>query len=269
MGEFILCREQTALHPFFHETLSVHLYTIEELCYYMETNLFLLDKNFIGEPLFAWLKEELGLVGLSGRLRQIYQKSRDVYVCVEMIFQESGYYSGAELRELSALLERMRGKTEMECRKMRADRLLAAKKYRQAVYTYLELLQPEHTARMTEELQGNLMHNLGVAYARLFLFKEASEMFSEAYRKRKSEVSRRGYLAAQNFLSDTVPVKEQEMEIHFSQMQEALSKFTEAKELPKYCRERKEASEAAAAFDWRQRQTELTERWRLEFQEML
>ena len=119
MGEFRLCENRRAKNPFFHETMSVHLYTIEELCYYMETNLFLLDESWGGEPLFRWLREELKMEKLAGKLHQTYVKTKDLYACVALIFQESGYYTEKELEKQDGLLDSMRGKTAMERRKMR------------------------------------------------------------------------------------------------------------------------------------------------------
>lgn len=269
MGEFRLCENRRAKNPFFHDTMSVHLYTIEELSYYMETNLFLLDKSWISDPLFRWIEEELGRPKLAKELHQLYVRTKNVYDCVALIFRESGYYTKAELERLDGLLESMRGKTAMECRKMRGDHLLAAKKYRQAAYSYLELLQPDYMERMTEELQGNVMHNLGVAYARLFLFEEAAVMFAQAYKKRKSTASREAYLYALNYVPDTFLMEEHELEINFGVMREALGKFTEASDNPDYYYERKAASAAASAFDWKQRQTELLLRWRSEYESMV
>ncbi len=269
MGEFRLCENRRAKNPFFHETMAVHLYTIEELCYYMETNLYLLDESWIGDPLFRWLGEELRMEKLAGRLHQTYVRTKDFYACAALIFQESGYYTEKELEKLDSLLESMRGKTAMERRKMRGDRLLKAKKYRQAAYNYLELLQPDHMVRMTEELQGNIMHNLGVAYANLFLFEEAAEMFASAYRKRKSAASREAYLYALNYVPDTYPMDEHELEINFGVMRDALGKFTDVSDNADFYRERKDASAAAAAFDWRRRQTDLVRRWRDEYENMV
>ena len=269
MGEFILCSDKKVKQPFFHDTLSVHLYTMEELCYYMETNLFLLDKEWIGEALFAWISDELELAELTEQLRSVYGKEKDVYGAVELIFRESGIYSKEEISELSGMLHSMRGKTEMECRKIRADRLLAAGRYRKAAYTYMELLKPEYEIRMTEELHGDIFHNLGVSYARMFLFEEAAEMFSRAWKKRKNPASREAYLYALNFLPQSGETEEdQEMELSLNVMREVLDKFGTVREDIDYYRERKEASAAAEAFDWKTHQENLIERWCLEYEKM-
>jgi tetratricopeptide (TPR) repeat protein len=234
----------------------------------METNLFLLDKSWIGESLFRWISEELQMEELGEQLRRLYATKKDVYDCVSLIFQESGYYSKAELAQLDGMLVSMRGKTPMECRKMRGDHLLAAKKYRQAAYCYLELLRPEFQSRMTEELQGDVMHNLGVAYARLFLFEEAAQMFAGAYKKRKSADSRDAYLYALNYVPDTYP-EEYELDINYGVMRDALKKFNEISVQEDYYRERQEVLNATSAFDWKKQQAQLLKRWKQEYETMV
>lgn len=269
MGEFILCEDKTGKQPFFHDALGIHIYTMEELCYYMETNLFLLDKEWIGESLFRWIGEEMGESVLAERLYQAYGRERDVYSAVELIFKTSGIYSEQEYAELADLIRSMKGKTAMERRKMRADRLLAAGRFRRAAYTYMELLRPEFELQMTEELRGNILHNLGVAYARLFLFEEASEMFSRAWLQRRDTRSREAYLYTQNFLEDAAPMKEQEMELNFTVMREALANFTRASEDGEYFRERQAAAAAQEAFDWKGEQARLVQKWHREYEKMM
>lgn len=165
MGTLKLCRDRQAQNPFFLEGLSVSVYTLEELCYAIESNLFLLDEKWIGTSLFQWLEKELGEADLTAHLKNSYRKSKDVYECAELILSASGFYTVERLRQIDEMLTRMRGKSPMERRKMKADYFLSEKKYRHAAYGYLELLQQENLIYMTEELQGGILHNLGVAYA--------------------------------------------------------------------------------------------------------
>lgn len=154
MGTLKLCRDRQAQNPFFLEGLSVSVYTLEELCYAIESNLFLLDEKWIGTSLFQWLEKELGEADLTAHLKNSYRKSKDVYECAELILSASGFYTVERLRQIDEMLTRMRGKSPMERRKMKADYFLSEKKYRHAAYGYLELLQQENLIYMTEELQG-------------------------------------------------------------------------------------------------------------------
>ena len=55
-----LCTYKKADYPLYLEMLSLHVYTMEELCYAMESNLFLLDESWMGTEFFQWIAEGLG-----------------------------------------------------------------------------------------------------------------------------------------------------------------------------------------------------------------
>lgn len=268
MGALKLCTYEKAAYPLYLETLALQIETMEELCYAMESHLFLLDENWIGRELFVWLKDGLHAEELATQVQHLYQRKKDVYACAELIFAASGYYSGSEMQSLEQMMERIRGKNPMERRKMRADHYLEQKRYRYAAYGYLELLQPEYMAQMTEELQGHIMHNLGVAYARLFLFPEAARMFSMAYQKSRDERSKLCYLYAMNYNSEEEQMEDAAPEIHFGTMKEAFSHFTDVSDQEQYYEERRKISDANHAFNWKSREEEVRSRWISEYEKM-
>ena len=147
MGALKLCTYKKAEYPLYLEMLSLHVYTMEELCYAMESSLFLLDESWMGTEFFQWIAEGVGNAELAGQLRRLYQRHRDVYECAAFLFSASGFYSRQEQKELERIIEKMKGKNSMERRKMKADYYLAKKRYRYAACGYLELLQPEKNCR--------------------------------------------------------------------------------------------------------------------------
>ena len=266
---FRLIENRTAANPFYHEAIAVHLYTLDELCYFLKTHMYLIDRDWFGEELFSWLGQELHYETLAAGLRQCYRSTKDIFRCAEQILQASGNYGAEEMEQIHQLLEAMNGKTAMERRKMRGDLLLEAKKYRQAAYIYMELLEPEYTRQMTEELKGNIIHNLGVAYARLFLFPEAAQMFVQAYHLRRSDETRQAYLYAMNYVGENDPLNEQGMDLNFSVMKDTLNHLSEVSDRQEFYRERREASRAADAFDWKSRQKELIGKWKADYKSMI
>ncbi len=251
--------------PFYHETIGVHLYSMEELCYFMETHIYLIDPIWVGEALFSWIETELSAPRLAANLRQARRRKEDEFTCVEMILRASGNYSVDDLRHISELLGQMRGKTKIERRKMSGDLFLEAGKYRQAAYTYMELLGEEYITHMTEELRGNIFHNLGVVYARLFLFKEAAALFAQAYNLRKNIESRDAYLYAMNFTEEDSQIDEQVMDLNLNVMRDVLGHLSEVSDEPEYYVERKKSSIAADAVDWKKAQTDLVRGWVKEY----
>ncbi len=254
---------------FYHETISVHLYSMEELCYFLETHIYLIDPIWVGDPLFSWIGTELGEERLAENLRQARRRREDEFACVEMILRASGNYPEEDLTRISGLLNQMRGKTKIERRKMSGDLALAAGKYRQAAYIYMELLGDEYTMHMTEELRGNIFHNLGVVYAHMFLFSEAARLFASAYALRKDVSSRDAYLYAMNFADEDTQIDEQAMDLNFNVMRDVLDHLTEVTDDSTYYVERKKAAAAADAVDWKTAQSELLRGWDRDYRRMI
>ena len=55
MSGYHLCQVKKARHPYFIESISTNIFTIEELCFYLEKNIYLLDQTIINEKLLDWI----------------------------------------------------------------------------------------------------------------------------------------------------------------------------------------------------------------------
>lgn len=88
-------------------------------------------------------------------------------------------------------VRQMEQKSDFERDKIRADQLMEKEKYLAAIYRYKHLLDEADMKETSEVLRGNLWHNLGTAYARLFLFEEAGRCFEKAYALNKQKESLR------------------------------------------------------------------------------
>ena len=71
MSGYILCQVKKAEKPFYIENISTNIYSIEELCYYLYNNLYLVDSSLISSKLCTWLEEEIGMPELAGKLRDV------------------------------------------------------------------------------------------------------------------------------------------------------------------------------------------------------
>ena len=69
MSGYILCQVKKAEKPFYIENISTNIYSIEELCYYLYNNLYLVDRSLISNKLCTWLDEELKLPKLNEEIR--------------------------------------------------------------------------------------------------------------------------------------------------------------------------------------------------------
>ena len=202
MGELLLCKEPITAMPYYIEGVSVNLYSMEELCYYISNNTYLLDRNFMCEELCTWVEKELHRIALADRLRGLMREEGKLSEFVLAILKESGYCTKAEIVDICTTIAQMEEKSDFECSKIRADRLMEKEKYLSSIYEYKHLLDSDEAADEPREIIGNIWHNLGTAYARLFLFEEAISCYETAYQMNQNEESYRQMLFAYRCIHD-------------------------------------------------------------------
>lgn len=181
MSELLFCHAPIAALPYYIEELGINIYSMEELCYFIAGNVFLLDDSFMNEELCTWIEKQMGAYKLAENLRNVIHAGRRLSVFVDLILEDTCYYSKAEIDNIVSVLEQLEQKTGFECSKMRADKLMEKEKYLAAIYAYRKLLESEEAKETDALLKGNVWHNLGTAYARLFLFGEAAACYENAY----------------------------------------------------------------------------------------
>ncbi|MBQ6442761.1 MAG: hypothetical protein IJJ13_09280 [Lachnospiraceae bacterium] len=187
MSELILCSGKIAAQPFYIESAELNIYTMEELCYYIRHNLYNLEQDLMSEDFILFVEHELGETKLAGELRQVRRREDAAYPFFMTILLGCGYLNKEELQECDAVLKGLRNKSAFQCRKIRADHYLKREMYARAITEYRMLLQSGERRQESEQEVGNVWHNLGCAYAGLFLFAEAEECFFTAAAKNQSE----------------------------------------------------------------------------------
>lgn len=178
MGELLLCSQELAFVPYYIETISLNVYSLEELCYYLKHNIDLVEPSFMDKELVSWIKTELKLTTLAERLSRLIQEGSSLSEFVGQLANGCNYCTKEEIAKMQEKLADFENKTELECRKIRADRLLEKKRYQTCIIEYLRLLE---YAEIKGMLEGNIYHNLGTAYAGLFMFQEAARYYEKAY----------------------------------------------------------------------------------------
>lgn len=196
MGELILCKQSIAANPFFLEDTSLNVYSLEELSYYIYNNVYLLNADFISVELCNWIGRELGYRQLQQQLLDAKKDKAPLHVLVGMILTQIGYLSKSEIRQVLQTITSFENKSGVECQKMRADRLMEKNKIVDAIFEYEHMLDDNKDTKMPREFEGDIWHNLGSAYARLFFFDEASRCFEQAYMRNHKATSMRLMLAA-------------------------------------------------------------------------
>lgn len=181
MGSLILCHNVKATHPYKITRIRRKVYTIEELCYYLCNNLYLIDYTIMNVQLCDWLDEELRLTALSKTLRDLLIQHGSIEQFVMTILNTSGIYSSNEIAHIQGILDRLRHQNETERKKFKADNLLGSNEVEAAIMIYLDIVHGEADETVDTKFYGRVYGCLGTAYGKLFLYEEAAHMFENGY----------------------------------------------------------------------------------------
>ena len=181
MGELLLCNQQIAKIPFYIEGISINIYSLEELCYYFLNNSFLIDRDFFDEEFCTWLEMQMKQRDLAEKLRECNQANCTIGQKVLLVLDSCSYCTEEEKKRILLELKLLEEKSDFECNKIKSDKLMEKGKYLSAIYEYKRLLSSDEASFENDILIGNIYHNLGTAYARLFLFDEAIKAYTKAY----------------------------------------------------------------------------------------
>lgn len=180
MGSLILCHNKRARQPY--EITRVHkkVHTIEELCYYICNNLYLIDHTIMNRRLCDWIESELGMTKLAGDLRDVLLHNSSQEHFILTILKGSYIYGISEINKIQALLEKLKNQKEVERAKFKADSLMRSEEYEDAVLVYLSIVNGMTDETVGKEFYGQVYACLGAAYGRQFLYKEAAGAYKQA-----------------------------------------------------------------------------------------
>lgn len=196
MSSYILCQIKKAEKPYYIENISTNIYSIEELCYYLYHNLYLIDATIINEGLCKWLEEELGLSRLASKLRSCLGKFASAEDILYPVFKEINYLTYEELRVLNGKIAKLNSEELSVREKKKGDALVENGMYVNAIHVYQKLLECGERLKGQTELTESIYHNLGCTYSYLFQMEKALEYFRRAYEVKNSEKEMKAYLLA-------------------------------------------------------------------------
>ena len=195
MSGYILCQVKKAEKPFYIENISTNIYSIEELCYYLYNNLYLVDSSLISSKLCTWLEEELELPKLAAKLKPYIGREAGLEEVLYPIFKEINYLAYEELRILNGRIERRNKESEEIREKRKGDALIENRMYVNAIRVYQKLLEKD-SREISREMRERILHNQGCAYSYLFQMEKATEYFRKAYEGSRSREALEAYLIA-------------------------------------------------------------------------
>ena len=207
MGSLILCHKKRAKQPYVISRVHMKIYTIEELCYYICNNLYLIDYTIINHQLCDWIGRELEMEELSEHLKAELRKNCSMEQFILTILRESTIYAQSDINRIQNILERLQNQKDVERAKHKADSLMQSREYESAVLVYQAIVGGERDDSVDKKFYGKVYASLGAAYGRLFLYEEASKMYEAAYEICEEPEMLKAYLRPDSYHRDLHPTR--------------------------------------------------------------
>ena len=166
MGRVLLCIGKQAEKPYFFDKTCQNIYAIEELCYVLGENAYLLDEEIVDRDLAKWIDEECGLADLARNLYLLVNQKSSAAAFVGTILGYTGYFSKEKTVQIENVLKSGRHLSLYEKRKAKADYLVKRGKYTLAIVEYDSLIK--ELMDKDKQLLAKVIHNKATALTGLF-----------------------------------------------------------------------------------------------------
>lgn len=197
--------------PYYFNLSGMRVYTLEQLCYYIYHHIYTFNEESFDDTLFYWIEKNLDEKGLVKRLREAKKNKRTLKEMVRLLLMYVDYYSKEEINGLQKIIEEMEARNPIESRKTEGDNYLRYGRTLEAlaVYKKVERMMEESDDLVTNEFRGNVIHNIGIAFARLANGEAALQCFKKAHELNHSASSRDAWLITLKMLGrDTEMIEE-------------------------------------------------------------
>ena len=124
MRNAVLCVGNYAKQPYTFQKIGVKVYCVEELCYCLGENAYLLDHAIVSKELVDWIDKQCGLTQLAGELNGLINHQASESAFVGTILQYVGYQTEEEIHHIETVLSEGASMDAGEKRKARADYFL-------------------------------------------------------------------------------------------------------------------------------------------------
>lgn len=206
MGKVVACVGKFAVNPYYDKQIGIKFFSIEEICYYIKENAILLDRDIMKEELIEWIDSELELKDLARELRSVLRSEGTVSSFIALILMRSFYCLQEEIRKIEFTIRENANLSPFEKQKKRADYFLKSNQCAKALADYEEIL---HRLPNNEYMMiSSIYHNMGVSYAKQFLFEGAAEWFLKAYEINSRKESMFQYMISMFFVTTKSQYKE-------------------------------------------------------------
>lgn len=221
------CKGEKAIEPLELRNIDLKLYSLEELAYYMYHNIYILGDELKSDALISFLRQQVKVYKLADAIEIMVKKHAGLSEIVIRILQYSGIYSAQEIKKISSVLETLNTQNVPERLKARADTYLQNHCFVKAIEDYEKILCEKKDPTLTGIFYAKTYHNVGVAYANMFAFRESVDAFEEAFRIGQHEESKKMAQASKILYELSMEDVENQKEQEISAVNEGEQDFQE------------------------------------------
>ena len=189
MGKLIQCSGKIAKVPYHFRLTKTNVYSIEEVCYYIRHNIYMMQEEVFDREFALWLRGELEMDATADKLEHLILKHHDIKDIVVTICCSCDYYEEEEINELISIMDEIEKLPKYARKKRKGDNYLRCKSYEKALEEYEKIFESDEILQADTSVYGDLFHNMGVACVNMGEFHEASDYFLKAYEKNSREES--------------------------------------------------------------------------------
>ena len=189
MGKLIQCSSPLALTPYHFRLTDTNVYSMEEVCYYIWHNIYMIQEEVFDREFVMWIEKELHMEETSHKLACLIQDHKNLKDIVVTICCSCDYYDEEEINALIRLMDEIELMPAYARKKHKGDTYLACHSYEKALEEYEKVFESDEVLHAEKEAYGSIFHNMGVAYSNLAEFRKAAEYFLKAYEQNKKDAS--------------------------------------------------------------------------------
>lgn len=222
----ILCRQEPCRRPYYIERLGIHIASSPELCYVIFNNPLLAMGGFIDDHLIQFIKEELAMPFLAGKLEKWKKSGEEQDELIFIILQECNYYTSREIAKLRQVVSAYRKMSPSEFLKETADYYFRLRQYGTAVLYYEKILDDWRLKALKDEFTAKIWNNIGASYAGIFWFEKAMSAYDMSYNFQKNPDTLKRIFQL-TLLNPELPLKDRYQALITDEMKEKWKKEVE------------------------------------------
>lgn len=202
MGRIILCKGKYAKTPYYFRKTQTNVCSIEEVCYYIKNNIYLLKKDYFGEAFCEWLDVEVGLTELSEKVLDLIKSDAQLKEIIRTICSGCDYYSAKEIDEIVEIIENTADLDEIGKLKIKADNHFKLNELKKAYGEYNRMISNSRFNEKSNDEVSFVYNRIGMIELCFGNYDNALKAFKRAYIRKNDFNSLNGINISIRFLSE-------------------------------------------------------------------